>query len=254
MFTCLLTEQTRSRRSDRFYTGRCLHLVAALIIVSASGCSRAPHSENIKQGDADYPAANPHPEHIINLTVIIPSSIKVQLNQGYIARSGGGSVDSGPHCAYIQTTSQARFPYGVTPALDLNRIATDVFSAQIVLDRYSPGWCNWGFAGVWYKVGDRDQGELLRVDRPQAPIGNGRMDLWCLRHPKRDPRIPDACMDIRAVRQQFPEEISAATLAEIEASGGGGEVPMYITPNLQTLVIQFHDLAAPGRDLRLRVN
>jgi hypothetical protein len=253
MFASLLIEQTLSCWLNKVYARRCLPFVAALIITSAGGCSRAPHSENVKLGDADYPAVNPHPEHIINLTVIIPTSIKVQLIQGYVARSGGGSVDSGPHCAYVQTMSQARFPYGVTPALDLNPIATDAFSGQIVLDRYLPGWCNWGFAGAWYKVCDRDQDEMLRVDRPQAPIGNRRIDLWCLRHPKRDPRIPDACLDIRAIRQQFPEEISAATLEEIQASGGGGDVPMFITPDLQTLVIQFHDLAAVDRDLRLRV-
>jgi hypothetical protein len=170
---------------------------------------------------------------VINLRVIIPASIKVQLIQGYIARSGGGSVDSGPNCAYIRTLSQARSPYWVEPALDLNPIATDAFSGQIVLDRYLPGWCDWGFAGAWYKVGDRDQYELLHVDRPHAPISNARIDLWCLRHPNRDPRIPDTCSDIRAIRLQFPEEISAATLAEIEATGGGGQVPMFITQDLQ---------------------
>jgi hypothetical protein len=66
--------------------------------------------------------------------------------------------------------------------------------------------------------------------------------------------IPDTCMDIHEIRAQFPEEISATTLAEIEASGGGSAVPMYITTELQTLVIQFHDLAAADRDLKLRVN
>jgi len=231
-----------------------LCLFVALMIASAIGCTRAKHSENVNQGDADYPVANPQPVDIIKLVVIIPASVEAQLSQGYIARSVGGSVDSGPHCAYIQTMSQARFQYGVTPALDLNRVATDTFSAQIALDRYLPGWCNWGFAGAWYKVGERREDELLRVDHPERSTGKGRIDLWCLRHPKRDPRIPDACMDIRAIRSQFPEELSAATLAQIVASGGGGEVPLFIAPGLQSLVIQFHDLAAPDRDLAIRAN
>jgi hypothetical protein len=61
-------------------------------------------------------------------------------------------------------------------------------------------------------------------------------------------------MDIHAIRLQFPEEISAETLAQIVASGGGGEVPVFIDPGLQSLLIQFHDLAAPDRDRALRVN
>jgi hypothetical protein len=66
--------------------------------------------------------------------------------------------------------------------------------------------------------------------------------------------IPDTCMDINEIRAQFPEEISATTLAEIEATGGGSALPMYITPEHQAIVIQFHDLAAADRDLGLRVN
>jgi hypothetical protein len=133
-------------------------------------------------------------------------------------------------------------------------MAADSFSGQVVLDRFLPGWCQWGFAGAWFRIGERDEAELLRSDSPERSTGNSRIDLWCLRHPKRDPRIPDACAGIRDVQQQFPEEISAATLAEIEAGGGGGEVPMYIAPGLHSLAIQFHDLAAPNRDLALRVN
>jgi len=237
-----------------FYTRRCLGFVAALIISSAGVCIGAPHSENVKQGDADYPVANPHPVDIIKLTVIIPASLKVQLSQAYLTRSSGGSIDSGPPCAYIQTSSQARSQYWVTPDLELNRIAADTFSGQVMLDRYLPGWCKWGFAGAWYRVGDRDKAELLRVDRPERSTGNSRIDLWCLRHPKRDPRIPDTCKAIRGIQSQFPEEISAATLEEIKASGGGSEVPIFIAPGLKSLVIQFHDLAAADRDLRLRVN
>jgi hypothetical protein len=247
MFTFLNAPSSRDAR-------RYLCAITALIILSISGCTRAKHSENVKPGDADYPVANPHPVDIINLTVIIPASIKVQLFQGYTARSAGGSVEDGPHCAYIQTMSQARIPYWITPALELNQIAADTFSGQAILDRYMPGWCSWGFAGAWYREGNRDKSELLRVDRPQASTGTSRIDLWCLRHPKRDPRIPDACMDIRAIQLQFPEEISAATLAQIVASGGGGDVPIFIAPGLKSLLIQFHDLAAPDRDLAIRVN
>ena len=233
---------------------RYLCVIAALVILSAGGCTRAKHAENVKPGDADYPVANPHPVEIIELTVIIPASLKVQLSQGYIAQSVGGSVDSGPHCAYIQTMSQARFQYSVAPELQLNRIGADSFSGQIILDRYLPGWCSWGFTAAWYRIGDRREDELLRVDHPERSTGNSRIDLWCLRHPKRDPRIPDACMDIRAIQLQFPEEISAATLAQIVASGGGGDVPIFIAPGLKSLLIQFHDLAAPDRDLAIRAN
>lgn len=115
--------------------------ITALSIASAGGCARPQHAENVKQGDADYPVANPHPVDIIEITVVIPASLKVQLSQGYTARSGGGSVEDGPHCAYIQTLSQARIPYWITPALDLNQIAAGTFSGQVILDRYLPGWC-----------------------------------------------------------------------------------------------------------------
>jgi|HubBroStandDraft_1064217.scaffolds.fasta_scaffold43234_2 hypothetical protein len=234
---------------------RCLWFIAALILLCVSGCPKAPHSENVKPGDADYPAENPHPVDVIKLTVIIPASIKARLMQGYTTHRGGGSVDSGPPCAYIQTNSQARTQYGIAPALELTQMAADSYSGEVVLDRFLPGLCEWGFAGAWYRIGgDRDEAELLRVDRPERSTGNSRIDLWCLRRPKRDPRIPDTCMDIHEIRAQFPEEISATTLAEIEASGGGSAVPMYIAPGLQSLVIQFHDLAAPNRDLALRVN
>jgi hypothetical protein len=241
--------------SDR-NTRRCFCFILTLVFVSASGCTPAKHSENVKQGDADYPIANLHPVDISNFTVIIPASIKAKLSQGYIARSAGGSVDSGPHCAYIQTMSQARIQYWVAPELELTPTAPDAFSGQVIQDRYLPGWCSWGFAGVWYSIGNGapDHAELLRVSGNVSPIANGRLDVWCIHSRKRDPKLPVACMDIRGLRSQFSEEVSEATLAVIAASGGGHDIPVLISPGVRDFIIQFHDLDATDRDLRLRVN
>ena len=232
-----------------------LSVILSLLSFSLTGCGRAPHSENVKPGDADYPVDNPHPVDVIKLTVIIPAAIKVQLYQGYTTRGGGGSVESGPPCAYIQTGSQARIQYGIAPELELNRMEPDSFSGQVVLDRYLPGQCAWSFAGAWYSDdGASDQAELL-VEREQVShLANARLDLWCIRKPKRDPRIVQACLDIHALGQHFPEHVSAMPFKAIVRSGGGNEAPMAVGRGMKSLVIQFHDLDATTGDLGLRVN
>jgi len=226
-----------------------------MIIASTGGCIRAPHSENVKLGDTDYPVANPHPVDIIKLAVIIPASIKVKFNQGYTTHRGGGSIDTGPPCAYIQTLSQARIQYSVAPELKLSRIAADASSGEVILDRYLPGSCEWGFAGAWYSDdGAPNQDELLVVHDAVSHLVNARIDLWCIRSPKRNPRIVQACLDIHALGQQFPEQISPLIVNAIVASGGGNGTPLTVGRGMESVVLQFHDLDAPGGDLALRTN
>ena len=141
MFTSWLTEKptrasARSRWIDGSYTRQCLCFITALVIASASGCGRAPHSENVKPGDRDYPVVNSNPVDIVNLTIIIPATVKAQLSQVYNTRRTGGSIDSGPPCAFIQTYSQSRDQYYIEPPLEFSQAKKDVFSGQVVVDRY----------------------------------------------------------------------------------------------------------------------
>jgi len=240
---------------DRTYIRACLSLIAALIIVSANGCSSAPHSENVKPGDYDYPSVNPQPTEVIKLTVIKPASIKVQLHQQYATHYSGGAIDTGPPCAYIQPLSQARIQYYVKPDLNLRQVGEDTAVGEIVLDRFLQGDCGWGFAGAWYiDDGAPDPVELLVVNNPNSHVANARIDLWCIHNPKRDPKIMQVCSGINTLAFSFADQISAAMAKAIVASGGDNHAPLSVGRSMETIVLQFHDLDAPGGDLALKTN
>ena len=261
MFTsCRIEKPTRaSARScwiDGSYTLRHLCFITALVIAFAGGCSRAPHSENVKLGEADYPVVNSSPADIVNLTVIIPETVKARLSQVYITRVTGGSIDSGPPCAFIQTYSQSRDQYYIEPPLELSKTKKDVFSGRVVVDRYLPGNCAWALAGVWYGIaaGMPDRAELLRVSGSVPPVANGRIDIWCIHGQKRDPKFSEVCTSARLLQLQFPDQISEATMGTIVSSGGANGPPVLLTLKLGSLVIQFHDLDAVDKDLALRTD
>jgi hypothetical protein len=137
--------------------------------------------------------------------------------------------------------------------MELIQDTNDVAAGHISLDRYLPGWCNWGFTGAWYSVvnGKPEQAELLFEGQPRSPVVNARLDFWCIR-PTRNPELPEVCLDIRALGQQFPEQVSAKTVATIVATGGGSQPPINIDRGMKSLILQFHDLDAAGQDVTLR--
>jgi hypothetical protein len=137
----------------------------------------------------------------------------------------------------------------------LSQAKKDVFSGQVIVDRYLPGNCAWALAGVWYGMtpGMPDRAELLRVSG-SVPPAKGRMDIWCIHVQKRDPKLAEVCMSVRALQSQFPEQISEATVGAIIESGGANGPPVLLTPKIGSLVIQFHDLDAVDKDLALRTD
>ena len=96
-----------------------------------------------------------------------------------------------------------------------------------------------------------DQSELLFLDGGNDHPASARADLWCIKSvKKRDPRLPEACNPIWALRSDFPELVSKSLYESIKLDGGDTGPPIHSASVRVT--VQFHDMNAPGGDLAVR--
>jgi hypothetical protein len=227
--------------------------VAAIIAAVAllSGCDLGGRSENIKPGEADYPVENLQPTRVLHLVAIVPQLLPVHFLMGYVASKSGGPMQSGTACSYSVGLGPAR-QYSINASPQLTRVG-DTYTANIVVDRYESGRCGWRFARIWYVVANMspDQSELLFLDGGSDHPASARADIWCIKSEKRDPKLPEACNPIWALRSQFPELVSKSLYESIKLDGGDAGPPIH-SGSVREFTVQFHDMNAPDGDLAVR--
>jgi hypothetical protein len=59
---------------------------SALLVTAA--CLLTACSRNVEPGDSNYPIANPHPTQTVDLSIVDPPFIKLEVRVGYEASGG----------------------------------------------------------------------------------------------------------------------------------------------------------------------
>jgi hypothetical protein len=211
---------------------------ALLILVGLYGCGLGGRTENIKEGEADYPLVNAAPKHVVALKVMGSSAFRVRLIIGYQSTSSGGDNGSGTSCDY-QVGLGVYEPYSVVR--DINWVGDD-YRGEIALDQYQPGRCKWDFAGAWFTVENStvQHEELFFNDARPGNAATNRIDLWCIKPPKLTGA--HVCGGIRAMRSNFPELISTATVQSTINAGNAHDPPIHISSDGGPLQVELHDL------------
>jgi hypothetical protein len=205
---------------------------AGPLLLSVAGLLAAC-SRNVEPGDPNYPIANPHPTQIVDLSIIDPSFIKLEVRAGY-----EGSEEA--RCSYQLGLGVPR-PYSVAEPLPMTR-SGNVLHGEVILDKYLPGDCGWSFAGVDYAVTTGPLGNssaLLRIDPNQV---TARTDMYC-----RKIDGTEFCGSALGWSSMPNSPITRADYDALALSGDAHAVPAYITPSTRSVLIQLHDVDAPDR-------
>jgi hypothetical protein len=202
---------------------------------------------NVRPGDVDYPAQNLSPTRTVDLTIVDPPSIKIEVMIGYRAQEFGGPPNSGKECYYTQPFSTAPpVQYSVLTPLPLTRTG-NLLSGKIVIDEYQPGRCGYVFAGVYYRELPFDENQdsnhelVFLAPNDASPISHKRADAWCWR-----PASRLSCASIELWPSLLPKDspVTRAEADDITSKGGGSGPPVYLGPAVKSLLIQFHDLSS----------
>ncbi len=169
-------------------------------------------------------------------------------------------MESGTSCMYSIGLGVPR-QYSVIPPLELTRQG-DTYRGEVAIDRYVPGRCGWGFAGMWYFVPSTNtelQRELFFYDGDVNKPAESRMDIWCHKWADLDPKQPPDCSSIDAFKAATSNSNSEAVKVlpmslydDIVARGGRNGPPIRVGTESRSIVIQFHDMDAAdgGRSIR----
>lgn len=172
------------------------------ILSSAAGCSQsetAPKTANVTPADADYPIANTHPRHIIQVELLAPTSFNLQLSAIYSATSGRDSQSISAMCHFVAeakssvgalgtlTPYSVEIPIPIVPLSMVEKprsVAEKRYQAKILVDNFARGRCDWTLDRVIYRVKDAENGSrLFDFDGGRssfAMAGSDRLlTFWC---------------------------------------------------------------------------
>jgi len=199
--------------------------------------------KDLKPGDANYPAANPNPTHVIPLIVS-------RLELSHCTFSAAYTTDT-TRCGRTSVTGQT-VGYGLSVPIETVPTGDDKYRGSIVIDKFQPGKCGWTFQGATYARPDGVGNALGRLKQRQLnplPPAEPHIDMWCYRVTEGEFKSPDPKCELlaglrwpNAVRRVSPEFLSAFSHQQQHELGW---VP--ITTETKVLSVEFHDLnAIPG--------
>jgi len=136
----------------------------ALLALCLAGCSR---TQNIKEGETDYPRVNPHPINVVHLSGTVDPPIHVRS----VANWSAGSKD----CSYSPGIFEgASFLYHLQQSL--TPIVSGVhYDLDIPVDGFLAGRCSWHFSGMTIE----GAAAVVSGATPPDPPGTGPVDLYC---------------------------------------------------------------------------
>lgn len=235
-----------------------LPVICLLGIVAWQAHSRTANAsdsiglENVKSGDADYPAKNAHPTRTLLVRGVLPPTLQIQFLLHYTADEifDVAGKPSG-YCGY-QDNEEASEPFFIVEPLEIVRTGSE-FHGSMTVDKYLPGRCNWHFDSIGYKVlnstGDLTQdwiGLVYDAKRDQSRLKflhPGPVVEWCKTNTYvptlKRPEICSALPALQLVLQLSPEFVGRIPLAERES-----EFRATIFPETTVFEIQFRDLDA----------
>jgi hypothetical protein len=223
---------------------------------------------NVVPGNSEYPVANPHPSHTLEVAGALPPAIPVgDFLATYITDVEPGEKISGP-CQHLSDIGPKELWY-VEPLLKQESVPLvrggGRYRATFVIDRYLPGRCNWHLNQIHYRLlalgfGYRDYvrgvGQIEVFDDRHPPVHlargekvyRGRADVWCLeaRNKAVTPYYPETCGDWDTYNFRASPNLRATVSPEATESH-----PIVMAlPDTVSIELNFHDLdALPGNGI-----
>lgn len=231
---------TRRRRISVLWRFLC----SSVLLLSACG-----RTNNIQPGDSEYPQENSRPVRIVHLTGTLPPTVPLQIVADYLAQRGG--FGGSEECSFNIALSETR-PFWIKVPLRVVR-AGDRYSAEVALDRYEAGRCQWILGGIayWLTASPLDSGERnpeayvnadpRQVKNPDTLTGDLRRDTWCTKSTE-NPGRPYECGPLALIS---PE--SAAKMSQEQRTEELQQRSLFISPNTQLIAINFQVLAPRSR-------
>jgi hypothetical protein len=145
----------------------------------------APHTNRALQpGDKDYPSVNPSPADIVEVTVVAPPSIPVELHLLYVVDAHPDEHDprrwvTAPGCNW---TEQARFHIEIV--LPFTK-SGDIYTASMARDHFQAGACGWK---LWSVTSPIVRIPIVYFEHsyhtsahpfPNLDLSRSENDFWC---------------------------------------------------------------------------
>jgi len=204
-----------------------LFATSAILLLGSSRSEGGP--EDLKPGDANYPAENAHPVRIAQFTAVLPSWLHVHFNLVYMPALSGNWKPGEAPCSHLSRDGVAAV-YSVSVPLVLSVYQDQAAQGQsyrgtFAVDRFKPGRCQWELVEVRYSI-DANGGEDFRLIR-YDPTTNGNasdsVELWCTRVPA-DYRVSHPPSRLRAVacHSEYLDKKLLLKRAAVAGSGSWG--------------------------------
>lgn len=226
-------------------------MLAMMLACSAALPMGAPDADN--PDGVDPPQINPHPTQTIEVQVVAPSSLKISLYEewsapvwrGVASLAGPGLCSKDPEKP-VPPGHFKRFPIALTRRSGL-------FRGIIVVDRYFPGRCDWGFVGVAADF-SADSPPLIYSTSPNPSYPHQAeqiADIWCGTNPITTERDKFVCGDL-SYFAKYSHQVPASLIAANPSPNG--KLPssiLFVDSTTRSVLLRYHDLSAA---LRGKVN
>lgn len=255
----------RSGRRLRVLIAIVVIQAAAIVLLSLAALGTFDEREtNVSPGERDYPEANPHPTHNIQVTFFIPATLHPRFYATYVSTVGRDVSPKPRFCHYAVRTgtsteySVSQHEFAVTTPLELEYQNDQVESlgyshsremkrylANVAVDRFQAGRCGWNLESVFF-VPENNSIEPLTVFRfthGQAYIDANDaiaswLNFWCTRVAV-TPEWPahEVCVGPRDGLMINAQKI---------VYGRKDYVPITISKEVKQLSFEFHNVDDPA--------
>jgi hypothetical protein len=226
------------------------------IAVSFAACvwMAAVHpKKDVLPFEQNHPQFSSHPMRTLVVAGTLPENLQIQF-LAYYATSNPPLGKAGYASCYRSIPLGPTIPLHVSESLQSVRHGSH-HEFSVLVDKYEPGYCGWGLAGVTYRVLNSLDDRLHASESGwygttiayfmESPASKGqddknkywrgRVDIWCLNESTaRDPRYPESC----GVLDGFAHDYIALVPAEERRTNASTAV----FPDAQSIEINFHDL------------
>ena len=227
-------------KTTLFSTSMALRVLA--VAGMSFGLSACSHATDPKPGDKNYPVENPHPTHYIEFTASIPPTLSVNFQVTYLANpAAGGPPDTEGTCVTKVGLSETA-PFGVYLPLQLKREG-DTYRGSIAVDRFLPGYCEWGVFALRYREthDEGDEFEPIAIFSTTKSVASvGQLHLWCVRDNKSSSALHFEQCGIPISMQAFIKPGFENSIPEDQRRSYRVDT----SPSIRSIQVTFHDINA----------
>jgi hypothetical protein len=142
----------------------------------------APRILNVTPANADYPILNSHPNHTIEVTLLMPALLNLEFSARYSAALGRDAEATPMACHSVEIPVPVSFQSATVSSP--RSLGERRYKAIVVVDRFRVGQCHWTLDRVLYgRKGAGTSSQLFQFDEKQSSYGmagHGMLSrFWC---------------------------------------------------------------------------